>query len=206
MPRWQRVVPRRAVAAALDPFGQYLAVSDDRGNLCVFDRRGRPVCRVKNPRPLQHLAFVPEAPRLVGSADFGLVACYDLNGRCAWRDGPVVHTGSLAVSGDGSRILLACFSEGLRGYSLTGQKLDRLPVPEPCRLAALTYDGRFTLIAGLGERLLLLDPKGHPLCTHLLDQPAVAVALGALGDRAVVALPDGRVLDFDLREALVFLR
>jgi hypothetical protein len=62
MPRWQRTVPFPPLAAALDPFGQYLAVSDARGHLHLFDRNGRPRCRVETPRPLYHLAFVPEAP------------------------------------------------------------------------------------------------------------------------------------------------
>jgi hypothetical protein len=204
--RWQRVVPERAVAVALDLFGQYLAVADAQGHVHVFDRLGRSVCQLTNPRPLQYLTFVPEAPYLLGSADFGLVACFDLTGHAVWHDGPVVHVGSLAVSGDGSRILLGCFSEGLRGYTLTGRKLERLGAPEPCRLAALTYDGRYTLVAGMGPRLFLLDRAGRTLATHELDQPAVGLALDALGDRAAVALGDGRVLDLDLREALPLQR
>ena len=56
------------------------------------------------------------------SADFGLTACYDSAGRCVWRDGLVAHAGSLAVSGDGSVLVLACFSEGLCYYAITIQK------------------------------------------------------------------------------------
>jgi hypothetical protein len=199
MPRWQRTVPHPVTAVALDPFGQYLAAADAEGGLYVLDRLARPVCKARTPRPLHHLAFIPEAPYLMGCADFGLVACFDLTGRCAWRDMPVVHIGSLAVSGDGDRIVLACFSEGLRGYSRTGTKLETKPVPEPCRLAALSYDGHFTLIAGLSDRLHLLDRGGHTLATHQLEHPAGAVALNALGDRAAVAVRDGCLAELDLR-------
>src|SRR5262249_36258486 len=72
-PRWQRTLSHAAVAAALDPFGQYLAVADGRGRLHVLDRHGRRVLSADSPRPLHHLAFVPAAPFLVGCADFGLV-------------------------------------------------------------------------------------------------------------------------------------
>src|SRR5436853_547202 len=83
-------------------------VADARGTLRLFDRHGRTLWKTDNPRPFQHLAFVPEAPLLLGSADYGLIACFDQAGACVWRDGLVAHIGSLAVSGDGSQIVLAC--------------------------------------------------------------------------------------------------
>ena len=130
----------------------------------------------------------------------GLVACLDLKGNWTWRDGLVVHIGSLAVSGNGDTVLLACFTEGLRRYTVTGKNLGRLAAAEPCRLAALSFDGRLVLAAGLSNRLLLLDAEGRTLAMHPLDQPATALALGALGEQAYAALPDGRVIALDLRE------
>jgi hypothetical protein len=200
-PRWQRPLPRAAVAVALDPFGQYLAAADAGGGLHLFDRGGRLLWGAVTPRPLRHLSFVPEESFLLGAADFGLVACLDLTGRIVWRDGLVVHCGSLAVSGDGACVVLACFSDGLRRYTLDGARKGPLAVSEPCRQAALTFDGRLVLVAGRANRLLLLDPKGRALGIHLLDRPAAAVALDALGERAVVALTDAGVVALDLRGA-----
>jgi sugar lactone lactonase YvrE len=199
MPRWQRALPQPATAAALDPFGQYLAVADSRGQLHLFNQRGKTVFRVASPRPLHYLAFVPAAPYLVGSADYGLVACFDPAGKLLWRDGLVAHVGSLAVTGDGSLIVLACFSEGLQRYSVQGQNQGRWAVPEPCRLATLTFDGQRVLAAGLGRHLHWLDSQGRALGTYPLDQPAAAFALGPLGDYAVVALADGPILGLDVR-------
>jgi hypothetical protein len=201
MPRWERTMPHGATAAALDPFGQYLAVADSRGNLHLYDGAGRPVFRVQAPRPLHFLAFVPAAPYLMGSADYGLVACFDAAGRLAWRDGLVAHVGSLAVSGDGGLIVLACFSEGLQRYAAGGRNLGRLPVEEPCRLAALSFDGGLLLAAGLGNQVRLLDQGGRSRAARPFDRPAAALALGPLGERAVVALVEGAVIGLDLREA-----
>ncbi len=198
-PRWQRALSRPAVAAALDPFGQYLAVAEDGGRLHVLDRHGRRVMSTETARPLHHLAFVPAAPFLVGCADFGLVACFDLSGKCVWRVGLVAHAGSLAVSGDGGVILVACFTEGLQRYNLSGQSQGRWNVGEPCRLAALTFDGAWALATGLGHRLLLVDRKGRVHTSHELEQPAVGLALGALGETAYAALADGRVVGLDVR-------
>ncbi len=199
-PRWQGALRHPAVAVALDPFGRRLAVSDARGGLFLFDRNGRPLWQAQQPRPLHHLAFVPEAPFLLGAADFGLVVCLDVAaGRVVWRDGLPAHCGALAVSGDGEHGVLACFSDGLRRCTSAGGLKGHVTTREPCRLAALSFDGRRALVAGRANRLLLLDTGGRVLGIHLLERPAVALALAALGERAVVALTDGGVRALDLR-------
>ncbi len=193
-PRWERRLPVRGVAAAMDPYGHLLAVADSRATLHIFDRSGETVTEMTSARPFHHLAFVPAAPFLVGCSDFGLVGCVDLQGRWAWRDGLVLHTGGLAVSGDGGVIALACFSEGVHCYDLSGRRRGRLPVAEPCRLAALSFDGDLLLTSGLSTRLTLLDLTGRIRGGLALESPASCLALSALGDEAFVALTDGRVL------------
>jgi len=200
-PRWQRSLKAKAVALALDAFGQYLAVSDSQGGLHLYDRQGQIIWQVQTARPLHHLTFAPESPHLLGSADFGLVACFDLAGKCVWRDGLVAHCGSLATSANGDRIVLACFTEGLRCYSLKGKNVGRLPASEACRLAALTFDGRLMLAAGLANDLLLIDREGRTLCRHPLETQAVALAVGALGSFAAVALANGTINGLGLPDA-----
>jgi hypothetical protein len=195
--RWETKLPYPALAVALDPFGQYLAAADARGGLHLFDCLGRPITRAESPRPLHHLAFVPAAPLLVGSADYGLAAAFDLAGQLLWRVGLVSHVGGLAASGDGALIALACFSEGLQCYDGTGKPRGRIPVPEPCRQVALAFDGRLVLVGGLAGGLWLLDGQGRVLGYHALEKPA-ALALGALGADAVAAVADGPVIRLSL--------
>jgi hypothetical protein len=195
---WEQGVGQRILAAAMDPFGQYLAVADAGSQLHLLDRRGQRRWQVAVPRPLHHLAFVPAAPFLIGSSDYGLVACLDFLGQWVWRDGLVAHIGALAVSGAGDQIVLACFTEGLHRYGLNGAKQERQAGPEPCRLAALAFDGQRTLVAGLSHRLHLLPVQGGAIGTYSCDQSPVAVALGALGDLAVVALADGTLIGLEI--------
>lgn len=194
--RWQRQTPAPGLAVATDAFGQYLAVADTRGGLTLFDRAGKEVVRVSCPRPLHFLAFPPASPFLVASADYGLVGAVDLAGRWLWREGLVTLAGSLAVGGEA--IVLACFTEGLQRYALGGKALGRLPVIEPCRQAALAYDGRLTLAAGMSQRVLLLNDQGQLIASQTLDQSPAAIALSALGDRAHAALPDRRIVCLDI--------
>jgi hypothetical protein len=199
IPRWERALSGPAVAVAMDPFGQYVAAADEHGQVRILDRNGGAVCELQSPRPLYHLAFVPAAPVVIGSADYGLVTSFDFKGRWLWRDGLVAHVGALSVSGNGHRIVLACFSEGLLTYSLTGQKLGRHGLAEPSRLVSVAYDGRLGLVAGLSRRVRLIDAEGQVLYTHGLERPAVAVALDALGETGVVAQAEGPLVALDLR-------
>ncbi|HTU18547.1 MAG TPA: PQQ-binding-like beta-propeller repeat protein [Gemmataceae bacterium] len=202
-PCWQRPLRQRATALALEPLGQRLAVADAGGTVTVMDARGRTLWQATTLRPLHHLAFVPEKPLLVGAADFGLVLCFGASGECLWRDGLVAHVGSLAVSGDGSSVLLACFSDGLARYSTVGPEHQRIPLESACPLAALSYDGDCLLTADRRNRLCLRDSKGGLRDQINLDAPAVAAALGAMGDYTVVGLASGALLRFDERAGSV---
>jgi hypothetical protein len=200
--RWQASIPAAALAVALDPFGRYAAVSDVAGGLRVFNRIGTTVCNICCPRPLHHLIFAPTTPRLFASADYGLVGAFDLVGRPLWRDGLVAHVGSLAVTADGT-LLLACFSEGLYRYGPDGRKLDQVVPGEAARLVSANFAGTRILIGGLKNRVILLDAQGRDLAAQELETPVVCLALGPLGDYAVVARKDGPIIEYRTSEPAV---
>jgi hypothetical protein len=188
MPRWDCPLPQPPVGLALSPLGERLAIACAGGALHVLDGKGRPCWQADTPRPLRHLAFVPERPILVGSADFGLVMCFDAAGQCLWRDGLVAHVGSLAVSGDGDPIVLACFSDGLCCYAVGRGTPQRLPLPGPCPLAAVSYVGDTFLTAERSARVCLRKRDGRVLDEWEAEAPPVALALAALADYAVLGL------------------
>jgi hypothetical protein len=198
--RWERRVPGRAEGVAVEGFGQYLAVSDRDGMLHLFNRLGQTVWQALNARPLCHLAFVPEQAQLVGSADFGLTACYDSAGRCLWRDGLVAHVGSLAVSGNGSALVLACYSEGLCFYHQGNPKTRRfLANTAPAHRAALSYDGRTLLTTDRESRLVWRGADQKIQHEFKCDGKPVALVLEAVGERAVVAFADGKIIGTEAR-------
>jgi hypothetical protein len=200
-PRWQRSIAGRATAVAVDCYGERIAVAGAEGSLHLFDQAGTLLWKNNNPRPLHFISFVPERSALVGCADFGLVACFDEVGRCVWRDGLVAHTASLATSGDGGLVVLACFSEGACCYGLMeGPKSRRfVPAAAPCRLLASTSAGDVWLTVGLGPRVTLRGPDGSARAEVEIEGRPVAVALNPLGSEAVVATADGVLMAFDLR-------
>jgi hypothetical protein len=191
-PGWERVLPRRPVAVAVAPLGQAVAVADDAGGLTVFDGHGGDRWHATAPRPLRHLAWVAEAGALAGSADFGLVCLYDEAGQQRWRDGLVAHVGALAASGDGSRIVLACFTDGVRRYGVEQPRPVTLAERVECRSLATSYAGDVLLTLSLdGTTLTRRDGEGQTTSMAALSGPPVGFAVDALGEAAVVALAGG---------------
>jgi hypothetical protein len=98
-------------------------------------------------------------------------------------------------------VILACFTDGLRFYDRAGKPQGAAPLPEPCRLVAMSYVGDRLVVSGLEQRLYLLNRGGTPQMAVKVAGPAVALAMGALGRSIIVGLADGRVLGLDLPDA-----
>jgi hypothetical protein len=192
--RGEHSLDARVVSLALDPFGQHLAAATADGGLSLFVLpHFRTEWKTLTPRPLHHLAFVPEQPILVGAADHGLVCAFDRQGKQLWRDGLVAHVGSLSVSGDGHIVALACFSEGLICYHASRGRLERSPWPSPCRLGALSYSGDVVVAADLQGMVTARNREDHILGDWQPPSAIVALALGAMGEQALAAMADGQV-------------
>ena len=192
--RWEKKLQARGIAASLDPFGQYLAVSDQKAGLSLFSRTGSLLGVFQIPRALQHLAFLPALPLLMAAADFGWVGGLDLtNGKWVWSDRPVSQIGGLAVAASGDPTILACFSEGLRGYGPDGGNRFSLHLPKPCGLVARSFSGDIGVAAGLGKECFGFNRNGTITQTKELFHSPTALALSALGHRLVCGFADGTV-------------
>lgn len=195
-PRWTKSLAAKPTALAVDTVGRFLAAADAGNRLHLFMPDGTLwTPPVESARPLRYLAFVPGAPLLLAAADFGLVAAFDFRTRqWAWHDSPVVHLGGLACDGAGEFIGVAAYSEGVRQYSAIGKPQSPVATPEPCRLLAVSFDGRKLLTAGLAESITGMTGDGQARFTQRFEHPIRSIALAALGDWAAVALEDGRVM------------
>ena len=86
------------------------------------------------------------------------------------------------------------FSSGLICYRLGGPPSRTVSLPFPCRLAALSYDGRKLLAADPAGALHRYDLQGKNDATYALPSAPVALALTAFADLALVALADGTLM------------
>src|SRR5262249_12650819 len=120
LPLWEQSLSENLTALAIDSHGEFLAIADLGNRLHLLTRKGKLwTPPIESSRPIRYLSFVPTAPILLAAADFGLVTAFDFRTRqWAWTDNPVVHVGGLACDGEGQFIGIACYSEGIRRYSL----------------------------------------------------------------------------------------
>ena len=197
-PLWQLgwESPIRAIAVA--PLGQQLAVADERG-VSVLDETGQPIWRGATPRPFHHLAWIPEGCGLVGAADFGFVCGFDRTGTVRWREGLMTNIGSLALSGDGTECLLACFSDGIRIH-----RSDRVGCPplavspatgtSPCRSLSASYDAGVVISLDLeGHRLERLERGNGSRRTLIRETPITTFATDATGQVVIVGTAAGEL-------------
>jgi hypothetical protein len=199
--RWATQLPAPTTAVAIDGHGWLVAAADRLGGLAGFDREGRTAFRTAAARPLAHLVQPPAVPVLIGAAEFGLVAGFDLRRNdWAWRDAPVAHAGSLAAAGDGDLVLLACFTGGLMAYDGKGARRP-LPFRVPAKAAAVSYDGRRLVTVGLDGAVTGLDRTGGKRFELPATPPAVAVAVSPFGERVWAARSDGSLICEDVSGA-----
>jgi hypothetical protein len=198
--KFDQTLAEPALALAMEPLGQYVAVSDRRRQTRLFTRLGTLACSLESPRPLHFLEFIPGQALLVGSANYGFVGCFDPSGGCKWRDPPLANVGSLATDGAGQRIHVACFSQGLRRYHHAKGYCSTLQSTEPCHWVRTNYSGEVILTAS--------DPaSGSPSLSLLNSSGAVSDALAlpgavrglvcsSVGDVGICGLADGTVMAF----------
>lgn len=198
--RWESQLPAGAVAVALDPLGEWLAAADDKGGLHLLSvRTGKGIWRAEAPRPLHHLAFVPEAPLLIGAAAAGVVVAFDPRGQCLWRQGIAAHLGSLAVSGDGKVIVLAGYGEGPCCFDPAGQRLPLLRKLGPCRRLVLSFDGRMLALEDLDGVVHLATSGCVKLEAHTPQGRILDLALAPLGDAVTLGLQAGGLVELSLQ-------
>jgi hypothetical protein len=191
---WERQLPNAGLAAAVDPLGEYIAVSDKTGGLSLLTNTGTTVARFQSPRPLHHVAFMPSTTQLIGAADFGWCGCLDLTtGDWTWTDRPVSHIGALAVTDSGNSMVLACFSDGIRRYGPGNRRGAAIALPAPCGHVAMSFAGDIGAAAGSGRDVYAFDRNGGLLFSLQLERPPATLALSALGDRLICGFADGTI-------------
>jgi hypothetical protein len=186
------------LALALDPHGHYLLFADAGSGLGMSDIDGCLRWFDRTPCPFVYLAFMPVLPFAVGCSTLGLSACYSFEGHLVWQRGLVCHIGALVIRGADGLCGLACYSEGLQQYSFAGKSLGRWRLREPCRLVSVAFASELFLVAGLSNRVCLVNQAGGLLAETGLEKPAGHIALSAAGDQGFAALYGGGLVSFQI--------
>lgn len=180
-------------AAALDPFGEYIAVAGEGSRLFVASWTGQILADVVVGQTMDHLSFVPATGRIVGAAEQGYLALHDVHGNLVWKETMFSTVGGLAVDGSGEAILLACYGHGLIRFTDNGRREGTYQIERSPHAVAIDMDASRLLAATIDSHAVALNLDGQVLADRSLGDRAVSVAIDALGRFVVIGFGSGEV-------------
>ncbi|MEQ9411435.1 MAG: hypothetical protein RIK87_27215 [Fuerstiella sp.] len=193
--KWEVDLTGEIVGLALSPFGSHIAVSTESAYVHLVTTDRKEVGKFNSTRPLEFLQFLYERPLVVGAAEFGHLCCHDLDGSEQWNERIMNNVGSMSVTGDGRRILLAAFNHGVQVLNSSGRQKGSFVVDGIPDFVAAAANRRRLAVRTLEHRLYWLNFDGDVSwgCDFASD-PAHRLCVGPLGDRLYVATQSGRLL------------
>ena len=193
--KWRQSMPAAITAVAVDPHGRHAAVALSNGDVTVYTNRRKKLTRFTAIRPLDHLHFLASRPLLVGAANRGLIAAYDLRGRQELDVKTWANCGDLAVTGDGTRMAVAAFNLGVQRIDGAGRVRDTLSTGGSPSKVALPFRGWGPLaLATLEQELFRLTVAGEVDWAAPAPAPVAGLALDARGRLLTVGFETGRVV------------
>jgi len=186
--------PTQVTAIAMEPLGQYLAVSLTDGEFMIYDRHRRRVARHSLPIPLVLIEFLPEFDELIGVGEHGLLCRFKFSGERLWQESLFSYAGDLAVTGAGDLLLLAAFTHGVVARNGAGQPLGSYQLEGTALRVAMTYGGERLACGPLERGLFWIERGGQVVWQAQLADDLARLAVHPLGFGLVLGLQSGRIV------------
>lgn len=190
---WSMSLYDKIVGLACDPFGRHIAVALANRDLRVYTTSRRRVAEVEVVRPLRFLQFSTTEPILIGAAEDGLLAAYQLTGRQLWDQRLFATCGDMAASGDLSTVLLAGFAHGIQRFQGTGANRGAFVVEGTPARIAMSYDGSRIAAASLEKQIYWMDRSGNLRWGSETPEDVISLHVGATGNSVVVGFAHGGI-------------
>ena len=193
---WSLGMPEGITAIDVESHGRYVAVALANGKTVVYDAHHRRMFQFTTQRRLSVVRFLDFRPALVVAAEYGLLGKYDFQGRCLWSSKLPMNIGDLTCTGEGDRVSVAAFSQGIRHINGAGQPDGSyLLEGTPNRLSASITPFRLA-VTTLEGHLYWLDETGDIVWAAALPEEAVSVETDALGSGLACGFHSGRIVCF----------
>ncbi len=190
----------QVASIALEPFGQYAAVSLADGQLIIYDWYRKRVRSAQTPHPLVALEFVPTAAELVGVAEYGMLCRLKFTGETIHHKQLWSNVGDLAVARGGETVLLACYAHGVQLHDSHGEQIGSFQVGgTACRTSA-SFSGRKLACATMERHFYFIDSDGPVEWQAILPDDVCRIACDPLGQSVVIGFQSGRVVRLDWKK------
>lgn len=193
---WSITLPDEILSIAVDSHGHYICATLADGGTLVFSSLKKKVCSFETIRPLAHVRFLTSEPVLMAAAEHGLLCCYTLGGEKLWDEQVLSNCGSLSISGDGTRLMMASFSHGIQVFDDVGESVGAYMIDGTVSMASTSFSGDKVAACTLERDCYWIDEDGEPLWMTALPEDAVDIGIDPLGDWLTIGLPETGVCKF----------
>lgn len=195
--RDSRELPGQSVALAVDSHGDYTAVSFVDGDTVVYDPRGKPAYQFQTLQCLNQIRFVVSEPLIVGVGELGLLTCHAFGGKQLWQEKIFASVGDIALAGDGSNILLACFAMGVQCHDDTGGQVGSYQIGGTVSRIALSYNNTRLAAATIERHFYWLNTDGRVQWQVETPEDIGILQADPLGRGVILGFQSGRLLRLD---------
>lgn len=203
----ERQGPPDPIRVAIDPHGRYAVVSSRMGTNHFYTRFGKPAGKFESIQALAFVCFLADSPTLIGAADYGMLTAVELRSSMGssrlstetlWLERGVTSVGRLATTGDGSMILVSCFTHGVQRFDLHGNNEGAYHLGGTATHAVPDFAGRIIVVATLEGELVVLNSAGNVRWKSALSRPAIGLETDPLGRYVIYGQNTGEVVRLDL--------
>ena len=186
--------PEPVLAVAIEAHGRYAAASLVDGATVLFDATHERIRRFTTSLPLVAIEFLVDRPALVGTADHGLLCCRNFEGEPLWQQAVLTNVGDLVATGEGSQILLACFSHGVQCFDGTGRQLRSYHVEGTVSRVATSFWPQHLAATTMERQFFLISTTGQVEYQCALPDDVCRLACDPLGKAVVLGFKGGEIL------------
>jgi hypothetical protein len=190
-------LPDSAAAIAIESYGQYAVVSQSPGDALIYDRNRKLIRHLETPQPWGRVACQGARPEIIWVSSYGLLGCHDFQGPLHWQEKLWANVGDLAITGDGERILLACYSHGIQCHDHTGTQIGSYQIGGTVSKVAASYLPKRIAAATVENELYWIGLDGQILWQATVPEPVAGLLADPLGQGMVCGLVSGRICSLE---------
>lgn len=173
---WKRSLPEDVTGLAMDPHGDYLAVSQADHRTVVYRSNRSRFAQFKTTRPLKHLLFSCQHNELIGASADGFIAKHTLQGRLLWKKDLITPIGDLSGNVAADLLLVAAYAHGVQIIDGFGEGTGTFVMSGTPFLVSQSVDGQQVVVATQEGRLCLMTMDGDLVWDVDVPDPVVSVS------------------------------
>jgi hypothetical protein len=182
---------------ALEAFGTHAAVSLANCTTQIYDVSRKRVRSFSSLQPLVNLEFVVNRPALIGVAEYGLLCSYAFTGEQEWQQRLFGNVGDMAVTGDGSTILMACYAHGIQCYDGSGRQVGSYQVGGTVERVATGFQAGHIAATTMERHFYYIESDGQVVFQAVLPGDVCRVICDPAGRGVLIGLTSGRIMRLD---------